>query len=190
MDRLTMLSAKLNGLIVFARGERLYKLIPTFPPPMTGKIVKNGVVQKEASDALNKLRKGVTGSSFLTQGLNSKLTELIEFGRGHAELSPGSGRNHNPLYDPTAADRKRRPHRIGEGVEKSIPLSRVISPQATIHGAKVRSMKDKLQRGTARARRTLPTVQRSGSLFIVHDGNHALAAALRAGKRVARVLVQ
>lgn len=120
--------------------------------------------------------------------LSAKLDQLIELGRGHAELSPGSGRNHNPLYDPTAVDRKRRPHRLGEGTEKSIPLSRVISPQATIHGAKVRSMKDRILRGVSKG--SLPTVQRSGRLFIVHDGNHRLAASLRAGKRVARALVQ
>lgn len=185
-----MLSAKLDGLIVFARGERLYKLIPHFPPPMTETIVKGGGVQKEAAEALKKIRKGITSKPFITAGLSAKLDHLIELGRGHADLSPGSGRAHNPLYDPTAVDRVRRPHRIGEGVEKSIPLSRVISPQATIHGKKVRSMKDALIRGTARPRKVLPTVQRSGSKFIVHDGNHALAAALRAGKRMARVLVQ
>ena len=50
-------------------------------------------------------------------------------------------------------------------------------------------MKDKILRGTAKEGK-LPTVQRSGSQFIVHDGNHRLAAALRAGKRMTRALVQ
>jgi hypothetical protein len=119
--------------------------------------------------------------------LNARLAQLIEFGRGHATLGT---RNHNPLYDPSVHQRELPPHRLGEGIERSIPLSKVISPQATIHGRKVRSMKDKMLRGTSLSRKVLPTVQRNGDEFIVRDGNHALAAALRAGKRVARVLVQ
>lgn len=119
--------------------------------------------------------------------LSAKLDSLIEMGRGQAAL--GAGRAHNPLYDPLVHERKVKPHRLGEGTEKSVPLSRVISPQATIHGGKVRSMKDKITRGTFSSGK-LPTVQRSGSLFIVKDGNHRLAAAKRAGKRVARALVQ
>jgi hypothetical protein len=119
--------------------------------------------------------------------LSQRLDAIIELGRGHAVL--GEGRAHNPLYDPTAVDRKPGPHRIGEGVEKSIPLSRVVSPQATIHGRKVRSMKDKMLRGTARPGK-LPTVQWTGAEYIVCDGNHRLAAHLRAGKRIAKALVQ
>jgi len=129
---------------------------------------------------------GILARKHLTR-LNSKLDNLIEF-RGGVGL--GAGRNHNPLYDPAVNDRVRRPHRIGEGVERSIPLSRIVSPQATINGRRVRSMKDKIMRGDEVKRKTLPTVQRSGTKFIIHDGNHGLAAMLRAGKRTARVLVQ
>ncbi len=91
------------------------------------------------------------------------------------------GRVNNPLYEPSAALRK-GVHRIGEGNERSILISRIDSPQATIHSRKAR--------GAQKPGDSLPTVYRSGSRFILHDGNHRVIGSLRAGKLKIKALVQ
>lgn len=116
--------------------------------------------------------------------LSAIADQLIELGG----IALGGGRVRNPLYDPTASDRTLRPHRIGKGTERSVPLSRVISRQATILQRSVNSMAGKIKRGTFKGK--APTVQRSGPKFIVHDGNHTISAHIKAGKRVMKMKVQ
>jgi ParB-like nuclease domain len=128
--------------------------------------------------------------STLTQ-LHQRLSKLIELGSpaDRAALDKGeAGRRYNPLYSEDAVTLK-GVHRIGIGVIQSIPLSKVISSQMTVHDSKVRSIKGKILRGTLESA-GLPTVQAVSGRYVVHDGNHRLAAALLAGKRMVRARVQ
>lgn len=114
--------------------------------------------------------------------LSKRLDDIIEF-KG-CVLS--NGRAHNPLYDPEAVPAV---HHIGEGSLQSVPLNQIVSTQATINRRKVRSMKERLQRGTAKPG-SPPVLSKQGKRLIVLDGNHRLAAALRAGKRSVKAIVQ
>lgn len=100
----------------------------------------------------------------------------------------GWGRAYNPLFDPEAAAIKGT-HKVGEGERMSVPLNKIISPQATIYGRKARSIKGKVERGTFKSD-SLPTLKKVGDKYVVHDGNHRLVGMLRAGKRRALALVQ
>lgn len=77
-------------------------------------------------------------------------------------------------------------HRIGKGSERTIRIRDIRSPQATVHGPSVKAIARK-KNGVGK----MPTVQHRGhGVYVVHDGNHRIAAAIRNGKRTIRVLAQ
>ena len=103
--------------------------------------------------------------------LSKRIDKLIELGL----------RSANPLYHADASGRHGT-RRIGQGKEQSVRIRSIISPQADISAAKARSLKGKMDRGTYKAS-ALPEGRRHGARVILHDGNHRVAAALKAGKR-------
>lgn len=116
--------------------------------------------------------------------LNARLDELLEFKAGMF-----AGRSPNPLFGPTARDRKGLTWRIGAGKEKSVLISKISSPQRDIQPAKVRSMTGKMKRGTFKSD-ALPTLQHAGGgHYSILDGNHRAVSAMKAGKLKVRAMV-
>lgn len=106
--------------------------------------------------------------------LNARLDQAIEF------------RTPNPLYDPTITSTV---NRMGHGKEQSVLISKIVSPQATISPKKVRSMKDKIARGTFHPG-SLPELALVDGKYVTLAGNHRIVSHLRSGKRIVKALVQ
>lgn len=118
------------------------------------------------------------------QLLSAKLDAIIEF-KDHAHIDRGSGRINNPLYDPEAKPGMR--NLDGKGVVVSVPLSKVMSTQRTVHYSRVRKLATKIGKG--QLDRPVSAVAQAGK-YVLTDGNHHAAGHVRAGKRMIKLLLQ
>lgn len=138
----------LEGIVELERGDTLYRALPNFPPPMSGRIpIRKGAVASEAATALKKLRKGLVKAPVsLLNGLSARdqLTSIIQFAdpRPRNDLGMFSGQEEGPNPNEIDSVYKQPARTIGQNLAGGA----VAGVGAAASGTAVKALFEKVKR--------------------------------------------